>query len=339
LIALWGSGYVEPASPPPRPLHILAQQLLALALQERGIGRTEWFDRVRAVPAFLAMGPSTAETLVEWMLEQEILWDEAGILWLGREGQDVYGRKNFLGLISVFTAPPLFTVKHAGRELGFVDESTFLVRRDDGPPVLLLAGRAWRVLLLDWKRRLAQVEPAEDEGRLRWRGQGQFLSRALCRAIRGVLASNQVSQRWSRRARSRLDETRADFPWLHDDGGTVLALAGGKVSWWTFAGGRANAALAAELGGRLGARVAADNFAVRFEAGAGLAEVSGLIDGLRELDPSQIVPAVSEDAVEGLKFSECLPGDLAVETVRGRLLDAEGVAEVIRGAVRVVSEG
>ena len=116
------------------------------------------------------------------MIAKEVLWDEAGVLWLGREGQDAYGRKNFLDLISVFTAPPLFTVLHGRRELGFVDESTFLARREDGPPVLLLAGRAWRVAHLDWKRRRAHVEPAEDVGRSRWRGEGQFLG---ARAVRG----------------------------------------------------------------------------------------------------------------------------------------------------------
>ena len=122
------------------------------------------------------------------------------MLWLGREGQDTYGRKNFLDLISVFTAPPLFTVLHGRRELGSVDESTFLARREDGPPVLLLAGRAWRVTHLDWKRRRAHVEPAEDEGRSRWRGEGQFLARELCGAIRRILAGDEVSPRWSRRA-------------------------------------------------------------------------------------------------------------------------------------------
>ena len=29
---------------PPKPFHILAQQLMALCLQERGIGRSEWFE-------------------------------------------------------------------------------------------------------------------------------------------------------------------------------------------------------------------------------------------------------------------------------------------------------
>src|SRR5437588_4128505 len=99
------------------------------------------------------------------MVAKGVLWHEAGVLWLGREGQDTYGRKNFLDLISVFIAPPLFTVLHGRQELGFVDESTFLARRDDGPTVLLLAGRAWRATHVDWRRRKAYVEPAEDEGR------------------------------------------------------------------------------------------------------------------------------------------------------------------------------
>jgi ATP-dependent Lhr-like helicase len=44
----------------------------------------------------------------------------------GPQGRDAYGRKNFLNLMSVFTVPPLFVVLHGRRELGSVDESTFL---------------------------------------------------------------------------------------------------------------------------------------------------------------------------------------------------------------------
>ena len=42
LLQLWGQGYVEPVVPPPQPRHIVAQQLLALCLQEHRIGSRLW---------------------------------------------------------------------------------------------------------------------------------------------------------------------------------------------------------------------------------------------------------------------------------------------------------
>ena len=82
------------------------------------------------------------------------------MLWLGREGQDTYGRKNFLDLISVFTAPPLFTVLHGRRELGFVDESTFLARREDGLLRLHSADMPGGIVEL----RLDELTPGRDDG-------------------------------------------------------------------------------------------------------------------------------------------------------------------------------
>ena len=43
-LALWREGFVEPVAAPPKPFHILAQQLMALVLQERGIGQQAWFE-------------------------------------------------------------------------------------------------------------------------------------------------------------------------------------------------------------------------------------------------------------------------------------------------------
>jgi hypothetical protein len=64
-----------------------------------------------------------------------------------------------------------------------------------------------------------------------------------------------------------------------------------------------------------------------------LKNVAGLVERLRGLDPRQIEPAVSEEAIDGLKSSECLRTDRARETVQHRLLDVEGVAEVLAGPV------
>ena len=42
IISLWEAGFVEPVLPPKRPLHLFAQQLMAVALQEQGIGVNDW---------------------------------------------------------------------------------------------------------------------------------------------------------------------------------------------------------------------------------------------------------------------------------------------------------
>ncbi len=258
------------------------------------------------------------------------------MLWLGREGQDTFGRKNFLELLSVFSAPPLFAVLHGRHELGSVDETTFLGRRDDGPPVLLLAGRAWRVVHLDWKRRRAHVEPAEDAGRSRWRGGGQLLGYDLCWAIRQVLADDAARPGWSRRAVARMETIRAEYPWLNGDEANDLVAAGEEVSWWTFAGGRANAALSHELATRLDAKVTSDNFAVRFPRGVNVAPVADALGGLRGADPGCLVAPAGEQAIDGLKFSECLPRDLAARVVQSRLADGRGVEGVLERETRTV---
>ena len=96
LINLWSAGYVEPIKPPSQPFHVLAQQLMALVLQEQGIGRQTWLDWIRNVPAFAIMPTESIDDVVRGMLEQEVLWDEQGILGIGRTGEK-YGRQHFNG--------------------------------------------------------------------------------------------------------------------------------------------------------------------------------------------------------------------------------------------------
>ncbi len=185
LLDLWGSGYVEPVNAPPKPFHILAQQLMALILQERGIGRRAFMEWLADVPAFTAMPSDQVKALVDHLIITGTLFEDAGILSFGPEGEAAYGRKNFLELLSVFTSPPLFRVLSGKKELGNVHESTFY-KKQDGPVILVLAGRSWKTNHLDWNRRIAYVEPTEERGRSRWIGEGQFLSFRVCQAIRHV---------------------------------------------------------------------------------------------------------------------------------------------------------
>lgn len=337
LVDLWAGGYVEPVVPPAEPYHVLAQQLMALALQQRGIGRRGWLDWIAGVPAFAAMPPGEIERLVDWMLATEILSCDEGILWLGRQGEDAYGRRNFLELFSVFMSPPLFTVLHGRRELGSVDETSFLGKQD-APRILLLGGRGWRVNHIDWQRRHAYVEPSDQKGRSRWKGEGRPFGRHLCQAIKRVLAGDDERQWWSRRARRQIARVREEFPWLEAEGSAVVARGGEQeMEWWTFAGAGANATLANELVGLSGAAVASDSLALRFESRLAPGEFEEALHCLRANDPAAMHPGVDEEAVKGLKFSACLPVEMAVRTLERRLGDSQAVAAALAEPVRFIT--
>ena len=246
LIELWKSGYVEPVKAPPCPYHILAQQLMALILQERGIGRSQWFPWVESVPGFAEMSPERITELVEFMVAKGILWSDDGILAFAPEGEATFGRQNFMDILSVFTSPPLFKVMSGQKELGYVHESTFY-RTEEGPAILVLAGRSWKTRHLDWKRRIAHVEPSDEMGRSRWLGEGQMLSHAVCQSIRRILASDEDDPAWSHRAVQQFTELRDEHPWVSADATSLVQLPNGQIRWWTFAGGIANTLLADTL--------------------------------------------------------------------------------------------
>jgi ATP-dependent Lhr-like helicase len=336
LVALWERGFVEPVIPPPSPLHILAQQLMALTLQERGIGRRTWYEWVKRMPGFALIPAATRERIVEWMLTQEILWEDEGILWFGKRGEEEFGRKHFLELVSVFVSPPLFSVLHGRQELGFVDEMTFFGKQSD-PRVLLLGGRAWRVNHLDWQRRVAYVEPADSVGRSRWQGQGQVLHYDLCQSIKFVLASEEMSERWSHRVRDRIGVLREEQAWLESANTAVVSDNDGRLCWWTFAGQRANHVLAQRLSSLTSSNVKAGNLALEFESRISLDGIEAAMAIVRRGEADGVRPVVDEGVVDGLKFSACLPTDMAMEMLGDRLADVFGAKKVLDQRVRFIN--
>jgi ATP-dependent Lhr-like helicase len=337
LLHLWTTGYIEPIIPPPEPWHIVAQQLMALALQERGIGRQDWLGWIKNVPAFAQMSMQHIDALMQWMLQRQMLWEDQGIFWLGRGGEETYGRRHFMALCSVFTSPPLFSVLYGRQELGFVDETTFLGKLD-GPRVLSLGGRLWLVNHIDWQRRVAYVEAAEIRGQSRWKGERPELGFRLCQSIKHLLVEENDCEMWSKRARQHIESVRAEFAWLWPEG-TVIALAqNGKATWWTFAGTGANATLAYALAQATGGGVTYDSFTVTFESYLSVNTLAQILDTLRIRNVPQMCVAVDEQAMQGLKFSECLPHDLALSMLQMRLSDPQATQRVLEQPERFIKD-
>ena len=339
LVDLWQAGFVEPVEPPTLPEHVLAQQLMALVLQEGGVGRDRWFEWVARVPGFAALPPDEPRRLVEAMLEKTILWEEAGILGIGEQGEKEFGKRHFMSLLSVFLSPPLFTVLAGRKEIGSVDDSSFL----DGSgrqeaKVLLLGGSAWRVTHIDWEKKLVFVEPTDNHGRSRWRSQPPGLGFTLAQSIFRILTEAVERPFWSLRARNALQEMRQQDAEFQRDA-TLLEHTRQGFTWWTFAGAGANASFAPVIAAATGLEPRVDSFAIHFKGEATTRTVAEAIDNARAMAPAALLPLIDPRALRGLKFSSCLPDGQGEHILQQRLREERGIHYLIATPVRVVAAG
>ena len=120
LALLWSRNYVEPVTPPALPLQLLAQQLLALTLQESasGLPRQRWTDWLGAEPALGREVLAYAGELVDHLIETGWLFSDGVLLSPGDEAESRYGVRNFMELTSSFVTEPLYSVRFGRTELG-----------------------------------------------------------------------------------------------------------------------------------------------------------------------------------------------------------------------------
>jgi ATP-dependent Lhr-like helicase len=151
-----GTRYVEPVVAPPEPRHIVAQQLLALCLQEHRVGTRTWVEAWNGLAPF----DIGAQPVVRHLIEQGFVDVDGELMFVGPSAELKFGQRHFMGMTAVFTAPPQFTVLAGRDEIGLTDPM-LLTERVDGPRLLLLGGRSWKVTWIDWKRRRCFGELAE----------------------------------------------------------------------------------------------------------------------------------------------------------------------------------
>lgn len=329
LLELWSTGFVEPITPPEMPLHIFSQQLMALALQLGGIGAADWRAWIGRLPPFAAIDAEREAEILRYLQERGILFGDSGLLGLGQEGEARYGRRHFLELLSVFSSPAMLTAFHGTRELGLV-EAGFLVTTQAGAPAsIALGGKSWTVQHVDWRARRVFVEPSSDRGRGAWIGSSQGLSPHLAKAAKTVLAGDVASSLWSTRAAAAMERIRGEFSHVRTEGNTLAVFAGGRrTEWFTFAGARTNEILAQHLHRIHSFSAQPGDFSISFPEGTNLTDLQRAI---AELTSAAVAEGArfDDDAVEALKFHECLPVSLRQEVLRRRFVNQALLGEVL----------
>jgi ATP-dependent Lhr-like helicase len=215
-------------------------------------------------------------------------------------------------------------VRYGRQELGSIDPQN-LNRRDHSSPVILLGGRSWRVLDVDWPRRTIDVEPTAEVGRSRWFGSSRALHAEAARAVEQVLAGGEAGVSLSSRADLKLQELREEMPYLGDDT-LPIVTTGAETRIWTFAGGRANAMLSSQLQAAGASVRASDNFGITLRH-IDRATLAATLERATNADCSAPVDA---RMVDELKFGICLPPKLAEDVLRVRLSDLDALHHSLR---------
>ena len=338
IIQLHRQGFVEPVRPSRHASHILAHQLMALAVQLGGVEPGGWWPWLEGATSFADLTADERAAVVRHMEQEDILRLTDGKLWLGDVGEKKFGRANFRKLYAVFDSPRLINVSWNTVEIGTI-EAQFLatIHTAEERGSFILGGKAWEVAIVDWDRGRCEVRPAPAGKSTRWTGGPRFLGYELCQAMRSVLVGEDVDPAWSTRARKRLEFTRAEHSFLRDEDTPFLDKGKDIVEWWTFAGGAANTLLAKMLAAELGERVSAQNTHLTFRDGAAKSTqaIESAVGDLRRdgrptaADALRFAQAAERFPVS--KFQPCLPEPQLSALLAEKLLDLDGARRSLHG--------
>lgn len=278
-----------------------------------------------------------ADRVLRHLVDEQFVVDDGGVLAIGPRAEKEWGGAYFRDLTSAFTSDPMLEVLFGRQVLGYLPPLSLGARSDHGGLVVLLGGRAWDVVDVDWRKKRVLVEPSSRKGRSRWNSGGRVFGDRLARAHHDVLAGEDpAGVTLSRRARAKLGELRQAHEFVVADATphTYLVCDGTRSPvWWTFAGFAANSALLDGLPEVTDPDSTAGELRIRLAGGVGPADVRAALDRHAATLPT-VRPGVDDRAVAGLKFSAAVPVDLARATVAERLSDERAVEQVVRSPIR-----
>ena len=305
LLEKWREAWVEAALPPPEPWAVVAQQALVMVLELGLVPRHALLQRLQK--AFPECAQGDIGTLLDTLQARDYLSaPEQDLLQVGPATERAWGRGHYRELLATFSGSPLLTARFAGADVGYVDPTA--LAGDDAPMNILLAGRSWKVIDIDWGRRVVTLEPGSGEGSARWTGTGRMLGAEVCRAIRAVLQRGALSGvSLSKRATARLEALSESLP-SAGQGPIVVRDDKGRFRIWTWGGTRFNRWLAYQIcefaGSSRPDELGVDTRRDPTEA------IRGRLNRDLELSESELDQRRAE-----IKFGDCLPRSLLQRVV------------------------
>lgn len=335
--------WVEPVVINSRNWSVLVQQILALAMQGKGISPTIAWSQLAKVADFQGINRLEYDQLIRHLLDKGYLDYVDGLVVLGRQAEQEFGRKNFLALYAVFTQIQQYEVYTTqGQSIGCL-EAKFVDTLNPEVSCFLLGGRAWLTQRIDHDQHRVEVQTAPQGQRPSWGGfVPQSLSWQICQEMAAILRNDTEISYLDSLAQQALAESRQDY---RENFLTPLQWpAEQRAVLWTYAGDQINRALKYGLEHHWGWQVQANNLQVKV-SGEHLTPNS-LRKALTEVTQPEFwqapdTVAFLQDRLPGYRFSkfqQVLPPVFAGEVVQANLLDLPGTIAASEYLLRLVSE-
>ena len=189
-------GDLEPLRLRDAPLVALANQIVALSNEYRGLDKAWTYALLQRAAPFVALDEGLFEATWEALLDVKTLFEDDDAP--GRIGRSGRGRRHFLDHISLIPDERTFRVfdEAAKRTIGAVDEAFIAAGLHPGAG-FVMAGRSWRVLEIDNESTRIRVAPAKELAATpQWAGSELPVSHAVATdtaRMRGHLARRDIN--------------------------------------------------------------------------------------------------------------------------------------------------
>ncbi|MFZ5480467.1 MAG: DEAD/DEAH box helicase [Myxococcota bacterium] len=343
-VSLGVRGTSEALSFPRRAFHLLAHQLLSLALQNHGIAPEAAWERLRHAWCFSGVSVSDFEHLVEHLCAQEYLRLADRALVVGERTEKEFLGTRWRRLFAVFSTAPLFEVFEQKNQVGTLDAA--FVEALEVPFHFVLGGRTWEARAVDLERRVVSAVRSRDGNAPRWDSfGGPDVPFETAQEVGRLLTSDIVPIFLDPSAHPALAAARHRVRGIAWTPGTghLLASDSGRASVWTWAGDRINRTLAKaiEVAGVGKATAGYDEIRVQGPrdrkalAESIAAVIARLVEGdLATPDALRHILKPAQPRYRFSPFAKCLPDDLLAEALVERVLDVEGALRLVRGGIR-----
>jgi len=336
IVELARSQWIENVKTNDQAWHILLHQIMALCLERGGISKDLPWEVLHKAYCFSSIDKTKFDRFVNFLLSNDFLHDDGGMLSIGLKAEKEFGRYNFMEIYSVFSTPSEFEVIGlSGDVIGSI-EWGFLEKLLEEGSSFYLAGKPWAIERIEWKKRVVMVKKAPAGKVPKWGGiNPSFLGYELCRKKRDVIVSDEVFSYLASDAGLYLEELRSDLKDLLGSSFAPIEKDDKGFIWWTYAGGYVNNSLRFALTIELNCEVQATNEYVKVLSESITAiDFQKLIQKMNSQsywDNPEFIKSILKMMPDYRlsKFQPFLPRELQLKLVADTILDLDGVLQFL----------